>query len=146
MSLFFNLMAVGLNAVYSLSNLNGSYVDTDFGANTYGVTIRFGTDGTVDVLRTVAADQLDEEQHTDPGVLSGGTSIRVTNTAGSDMTAGEARGTWLAITANRSFTMSYVAAGGPDTISGTFTLELSNDGGSTIVATDTGLVITAGSL
>ncbi len=135
MSLFFNLATVGLSTVYSLANLAGTYDDTAVGADTYGVTVRFATDGTVDVLRTVAADLLDEEQHTDPSIASNNTSIRTTNTAGSDMTAGEARGVWLAITANRDFTMSYVAAGGPDTISGTFTFELSNDGGSTVVAT-----------
>lgn len=138
--------AVGSNTVYSLSNLAASYSDTAIGADTYGVTVRFQTDGSVDVLRTVAADLLNEEQHTSPGAASSGTSVRTTNTAGSDMTSGETRGDWHLITTSRSFVMSIVAGAGPDTISGTFTFELSNDGGSTVVATKAGVVITAGSL
>ena len=140
------LAAARTGKVYSLSNLANSYTDADFGANTYGVTIRFSTDGTIDILRTVAADSLDVEQHTDPGSASGSTFVRCTHTAGSDMTAGATRGDWHAITTSRSFTMSYVAGVGPDTISGTFTFELSGDGGSTIEATKAGVVVTVGSL
>ena len=132
--------------IYSLSNMAGSYSDTAFGANTYSVTVRFSTDGTVDVLKSVGADLNNEEQHTEPGDNSVNTSVRCTNISGADMTSGETRSAWHLISTNRDFVMSYAAGGGPDTISGVFDFELSNDGGSTIAATKSNVTITAGSL
>ncbi len=132
--------------IYSLSNLNSSYSDADFGAATYQVQLWFQTDGSVDVLRAIQPHLQNEEQHTDPGYASAGTSVRITHISGSDMTAGETRGDWHAITTGRIYVMSYAAAGGPDTINGTFDIELSDDGGATIVATKSGVLITAGSL
>lgn len=133
--------------VYSLTNMQGAYADVDFGAATYVVQIRFAPDGTVDVLRNIAADLLNEETHTTPGDDSDNTYVRCTNVGGSDMTSGQARGVWLAIDQNRDFIMSYAAAGGPDTIQGDFDFELSSDAsGSPIEASKLSVNVSVGSI
>lgn len=141
------LAAGGSPGVYSLSNLNSSYSDTDFGADTYGVVVWFRTDGTVDVTRTVAADLNDEETYVVPGSQSANTYVRCSYVSGSHLTGGAAEDTWLKLDVQRGFSMSYAASAGPDTISGVFTFELSrNSDGSNVLATKSNVTITVGSL
>jgi len=139
-------MTGGQGAEYSLSNLASTYTDADNPTQTYGVDVTFRTAGDVDVLRDIDVDLNDEEQYVYPGSFSSTTYVRCTYISGSHMTGGDAEDTWHQCNAQRNFLMRYTSSGGPDTIAGTFDFELSDDGGSTIVATKSGVVVTAGEL
>lgn len=116
---------------YSLSNIPSPVSDQGGATTTYRVTLRFQTDGTVDILRLVGSDSLNVEQYVDPGSESANLHVRVNKISGDSLTGGDAESTWHALTSERTFEMEYTSSGGSDFISGSFDIELSEDGGST---------------
>jgi len=72
------------------------------------------------------------------GNPSGTWHVKMTylNADGDVYTSGSGLGTWLELSTDRSWTFSRASVGGPDTHSATYTLEFSNDGGSTTYDSD----------
>jgi len=136
--------SAGSSIIYSLANLASSYSDTSPVTTTYSVNIVFRTAGQVDVLRSVASNLLNEEQYVTPGSESANTYVRCTYVSGDHMTSGDTENTWHQCNIERNFEMLHTSAGGVDFLSGTFDIELSNDGGTTIVASKLGVTVEAG--
>lgn len=133
-------------AAADLSDFLASEPYDDFGGatTTYRVQIIFQTDGTIDIGQLIGAGiQNVEEYSANPSNIW----VRCTNTGGNDMTGGAARNTWHQCNVQRIFEMEYTSGGGNDSITGEFTFELATDsGGSNIVATATGITVSAGEL
>ena len=125
--------------IYDLSSLASSYSDTGGATTTYGITFTARdsiTDGTIDVLRTINSDLNNEELMLDPI----GTSlwIKATYVSGQTFTSGDAVGSWLELSADKSWTMSYTSSGGADTVSGVYKFELATDSGGSNIVADSG--------
>lgn len=133
----------GVFARVELDDLASSYLDTGASSTLYRVQIYFRLDGTVDVERNVNADLNDEEVYCVPSGQVANLSVRCTVNSGT-MNLGDATGSWLALTSERSFGKSYLGSGGLDTETANITLELSFDGGTTVAASKT-TAITVGS-
>lgn len=125
--------AAGRAPIYDMSDLQATYTDAGTPTQTYGVTIFFRTDGTIDVTRVINANLNDEQDpYIFPTSYISGASVRCAFVSGQNLTAGDAVDTWHPLSSQRSFTITYATSGGFDQVTGNFTLELSNDGGSTI--------------
>ena len=144
--ILYGVMAAELNIIYSLSNLPSSIVDIGAPTQTYFVDITFRTAGDIDILKNFLSDNLNVEQYVDPGFQSTNTYVRCTYVSGSHMTSGSAEDTWHQCSVERDFKLLYTSSGGDDSISGTFNFELSDDGGTTIVATKNAVTVQVGEL
>lgn len=116
--------------IYSLANITGI---SDLGAitQTYRVTLRFGTDGFADIIRQINSDDLNIEQFCKPASRVSGLHVRLAKNSGDSLNFGEAEDTWHALTSTRDFIMEHTSSGGSDIRSGSFDIELSDDGGTT---------------
>ncbi len=134
--------------MWNLSDLASSYADLALGINTYAVQVTFRTDGTVDVLRDVAADLNNEQDpYVDPTSESSNTWVRCTHNSGDDMTAGDTRGVWHRLDVQRQFTMRITTTGPADDLSGNFDFDVSSDAsGTPIEASKPGVSIVAGQI
>lgn len=133
-------------ATVDLSAMLSSYDDESGITTTYGVSFVFGTDGFLDILRERGSDNLNVVTFSDPASAVSGLSVRCVHNSGVDMNAGVATGVWHALTSARTFQLTYTSSGGFDQISGNFDFELSDDGGSTVIANKAGVVVTVGEI
>lgn len=119
---------------WALDFLGSSYNDQGGATTTYGVTFRFNTDGTLDVLRVQGADITPVGSYVLPGSVSAITWVRFTVNANGGSTVGVPN-TWQQLTSARTYGMNYSTGGGTDTVTYDFDFELATDsGGSNIVA------------
>lgn len=141
------LAAFPAGAIYSLANLPSALLDVGGTTATYGVRVAFRTDGTIDIIRNQGSDDDDVETYVIPASRSAGLHVRCTYVSGDHLTgATEPEDTWLALTSERIFLMQYASGGGSDDVSGVFDFELSNDGGTTVVASAEDVTINVGEL
>ncbi len=134
------------NVVYSLANIPSSMADTGAATTTYALTVRFNTDGTVDVLKLIGSDIIGVETFCAPVSYVAGLHVRCSYVSGDNMTGGDAEDTWHAMTSARSFIMQHTSGGGSDFLLGVFNFELSDDGGSTEVANIDNRSVSAGEI
>jgi len=145
-SSFPSALPAAVAAVYDLSGI-GDYSDTGAPTQTYSVTVWFRTDATVDIVRNINGTTNDVETFVIPTSLATSLYVRCTEgTGGSPLNLGDASGAWHALSTQRSFGLQYTSTGGVDFItSDDLTFELATDsGGSNIVATRTGRILTVG--
>lgn len=152
MSLLQTLCAV-LNAgsaptVYNLSDMAASHTDVGGFTDTYGISVIFRTDGTVDVTKLINLDTNDQvDPYVSPTSETSNTWVRCTFNSGDDMTSGDTRGVWHRLDTERSFTQEHTTGGGNDLLAGNFDYELSSDAsGSPIEATKAGVTTQVGEL
>lgn len=137
----------GGGTIWDLSDLI-NYSDVGVVTQTYAVEVVFQIDGTVDVLRDIGSDLLNQQDpYVDPTSETINTWVRCTHNFGDDMTAGEARGVWLRCDSQRIFTMRQTSGSGPPELNGNFDFELSSDSsGSPVEASALGKTIMAGEI
>jgi hypothetical protein len=123
------LMGSHSHGLWDLSELSSSYADTAAGTQTYGVDLTIRTDRTIDVLRTVAADLLDEQAKYTENVSD--CYVRLAYVSGDALMAGPTLNTWHACTTERSWLYEYTSSGGVDLKAGTYALSLASDSGGT---------------
>ena len=108
----------------------------DSGANLTG-TLTIAADGEISYLGDFLGNN--ESGHTwwSPiGTVIGTWHCRLSFVSGSNVYAsGESLATWVALTSDRLYNFSKVGATGPDTATGTYSLDFSDDAGSTTHAT-----------
>ena len=122
----------GQVTTWDMSSMGTSYTDTGAATTTYGVSVIFRTDGTVDVTRVINSNLNDEvNPYVTPTSETSNTWVRCLYVAGTHMTAGDAEDTWHRLDSQRTFTMTYATSGGSDQVDGTFNFELSSDSSGT---------------
>ncbi len=136
------------STIWTLATMAASYTDAAAPTQTYGVEVIFRTDGTLDILKDVLSDLLNEvSPYVDPTARTANTWVRCHFISGDTMTAGDTLETWLQLNAQKAFVMRYASSGGSDFITGDFDFELSSDSsGSPIVAQALAVTIKAGEL
>ena len=121
-------VAVAGTPIWDMSSMAASYDDSGGATTTYGISVIFRTDGSVDVTKLIGSDLNNEvDPYVDPASSTSDTWVRCLYVSGSHMTAGDAEDTWLRLDSERTFTMTHTSAGGNDEISGTFNFELSSE-------------------
>jgi hypothetical protein len=132
---------------FDLSHV-GSLTDQSNGVGTYGASYIFQNTltGGLNTTRIFTSDPGVTGQYI--GRLNGNTYyVRCTQNSGTSLNVGDTVGSWLSIddTTSREFGISYSAGAGFDQVTANIDLEIARDsGGTDIVATVAGLVITAG--
>ena len=131
---------------FDLSTLNTSYTDVGAATQTYGISVIFRTDGTVDVTKLIGSDLNNEvNPYVSPTSETSNTWVRCTYVSGTHLTGGSAEDTWVRCDAQKTFTLEYTSSGGNDEVDGTFNFELSSDAsGSPVEATKNSVNLNVG--
>ena len=142
------IMGAGQTIIYDLSALSSFYLDQGAPSTVYAVDLHFRvtTDATVDILRNINADLLNEAIYAEPA--PGGTLyVRCTQNSGTALNLGDTLGSWLSLTISqaRNFGLSYMSGGGPDLAVANIDLEIAADAaGTNIVASKLSISLEVG--
>lgn len=114
-----------------------TYTDTTFDPGTAGVTLAINSNGTLVVTGTNAGT-LDSYNWITPTTGSTSYYVRATLIGGSFSSG--TTGTWLALTSNRTWTVTQSGAG---TKTANATFEIASDSGGTNIVASAGIILTA---
>lgn len=126
----------------AIDQMDAIYLDLGASTTTYRVQLNFGTDGFLDVLRNVGADDLQDLEVTNK---TSNLHIRCVYVSGEHLTSGN-EDTWEAWTVARNYQLEHASGGGSDDITGTFNFQISKDGGSTVFQASGNVSINVGEL